>query len=134
MSWPGVKRYRFHQSVRSDRNSSDPSGSHRGSSTDSPAPPATTVSSPEARSRTTSSVSSHGIDGWSHCTQASAAPSGDSRGAATKSGPLTRTSGSERRSEESRTTSLRTSTADDPVCRSRTQTIVALSGATSPSA
>ena len=85
----------FHQSVRSLMNHSDPSGCHRGSATDSPRPPATTVSSPVSRSRTTSRVSSHGIDGWFHCSQASDLPSGLIRGAATKSGPVTSTSGSD---------------------------------------
>jgi hypothetical protein len=120
--------------VRSDRKSKEPSGSNRGSSTDSPGPPATTVSSPDLRSRTMSWVSSHGIDGWFHCSQASVVPSGLRRGAATKSGPLTSTSGSEGRSAASRTTSLRTSAADGPAWRSRTQTIVVPSGSTSPSA
>ncbi len=120
--------------MRSLRKSSEPSASQRGSSTDSPGPPATTVSSPVARSRTTSCVASHGIDGWFHCSQASVPPSGLSRGAATKSGPLTSTSGSEGACAASRTISFCTSVLAEPVCRSRTQTIVAPSGATSPSA
>jgi hypothetical protein len=59
-----------------------------------PAPPAITVSSPSARTRTTSSVASHGIDGWFQRIQANRVPSGLSRGAATKSDPVTSTSGS----------------------------------------
>ena len=59
---------------------------------------------------------------------------GDSRGAATKSGPLTSTSGSPGTWASSTTTSLTTSIARSPRCRSRTQTIRVPSGLSSPSA
>lgn len=122
--------------MRSLRKVSDPSGCHCGSVTDSPGPPATTVSTPDARSRTVSSTSSHGIDGWFQDSQARVLPSGEIRGAATKSGPLTSTSGSDGARASSRTISLTTSAAG--VCSawwcSRTATIQVPSGATSPSA
>ncbi|ALL77832.1 hypothetical protein AD006_25555 [Pseudonocardia sp. EC080610-09] len=122
--------------MRSDRKVSEPSGCHCGSVTDSPGPPATTTSTPDARSRTVSSTSSHGIDGWSQDSQARVAPSGEIRGAATKSGPVTTTSGADGSRASSRTISLTTSVAGQPAdgwC-SRTATSQDPSGATSPSA
>ena len=83
-----------------------------------------------------STVSSHGMDGWSQETQASRSASGDRRGAATKSGPVTSTSGSLGARASRRTISLTTSVAGAPSrgwC-SRTQTSHVPSGATSPSA
>ena len=69
---------------------------------------------------THSSVESHGMSGWFHWIQASWLPSGETRGLATKSGPLTRTAGSPLPSAGTATISL---TASPPVsCRSRTPT------------
>ena len=97
--------------------------------TDSPGPPATTVSSPVARSRTTSCAASHGIAGWFHCSQASVPPSGDSRGAATKSGPVTSTSGSPGRARVEDDDLVADVGGRSPRWRSRTQTIRVPSGA-----
>ena len=75
-----------------------PSGAHSGWTIDSSGPPAASIASPSVPSAsnaaTRSSVASQGMSGWSHSSQASRVPSGDSRGAAMKSEPLTSTCGS----------------------------------------
>ena len=58
-----------------------------------------------------SAAASHGMSGWFHWSHARICPSGEMRGAATKSGPLTSTSGSDGWWAASRTISLTTSVA-----------------------
>ena len=120
--------------MRSLQNSSEPSGCQLGSVIDSSRPPAMTDSLPVSRLRTMSVAESHGMSGWFHWSHARICPSGEMRGAATKSGPLTSTSGSDGWWAASRTISFTTSVAPDPVCRSRTQTRVSPSGLNEPSA
>ena len=95
---PSTIRYRFHHPVRSLMRWSVPSGDHSGWTIDSSGPPAARLASPRvpsgAKAATCRRVASHGMSGWSHSSQASIVPSGDTRGDETKSGPLTRTRGS----------------------------------------
>src|SRR5215218_1952074 len=112
-SWispPGARRYSDQKFVRSLRNHRLPSASQTGWKTDSPFPPATTVSVPSAV-RTTSWAASHGMSGWFHCSQASVVPSGERRASETKSGPETSTSVA---SAATRTSSLTTSAGRSP--------------------
>ena len=104
----GRRRYSDQTSVRSPSHHSVRSAPQIGWTTDSPGPPASTCSVPSA-ARTTSWAASHGMSGWSHCSQDSVTPSGASRGSETKSGPLTSTSTVP--SAAIRTTSLTTSAA-----------------------
>ena len=97
-----AKRQRFHQSVRSDTNVQRPvgrplgledrlvaaPGQHRPGPADE-RPPAGRAA---LEATTHSSVPSHGMSGWSHCrTTPASGRRGSGRGAATKSGPVTRT-------------------------------------------
>src|SRR4051794_25810868 len=84
----GRRRYSAQTSVRSSSHHSDRSAPQTGWTTDSPGPPASTCSVPWA-SRTTSCAASHGMLGWSHCSQDRVTPSGASRASETKSGPET---------------------------------------------
>ena len=72
-----------------------PSDDHSGWTMEIPGPPATVRASPgepsAAIGATRRRVASHGMSGWSHSSQASSEPSGEGRGAATKSGPETST-------------------------------------------
>src|SRR5664280_2303844 len=91
-SAPGGSRYGSHQPVRSSTNTRPPSAVQTGWPTDVPGPPATVTgsptrggSSPPASGATRTEEASHGMSGWSQVTQASQRPSGDGRGATTKS-------------------------------------------------
>ncbi len=134
-------RYRFHQSERSETNQSEPSACHSGWAIESSRPPATTRGGPRTHpsgplesGATTSSVPSHGMSGWFHCSQHRARPSGLTRGAATKSGPVTRTTGSPPASASTATISLAASVRPGRPCSSRTQMIQRPSTLMTPSA
>ena len=129
---PSVQRYRLQNPVRSLLYHSEPSGAHAASQIDSrDGEPATTVRRP-SRS-TTNRVASHGMSGWSHSSQHTAPPSGLHRGPATKSGPLTSTSGADGRSA-SRRTIVFTASPPSAGCSSCTHSNMEPSGETSPSA
>ena len=108
---PSARRYRFHQPLRSLAKWSSPSADHSGWAIDSSTPPAASSGVPSDPSAATvatrSRVVSHGMSGWSHSSQASRSPAGDRRGAATKSGPLTRTVGGASPSRGTATSSFR---------------------------
>ena len=71
---------RFHQPVRSETKYSAPSGDHSGWKIDSLAPPAIFSREPiepsALNTATHSSVPSHGMFGWFHCSHARNLPSG----------------------------------------------------------
>ncbi len=75
-----LRRYRFHQPVRSDTKYKMPSGDHSGWKIDSSGPPATFSRAPGVPSAESAavhnSVPSHGMLGCRHCSQASDRPSG----------------------------------------------------------
>ena len=102
---PSARRYRFHQPLRSLAKWSSPSADHSGWAIDSSTPPAASSASPATRRRRPSRPAA----GWcpTACRggptrAASRSAAGDRRGAATKSGPLTRTVGAPRHRGERR--------------------------------
>ena len=143
-------RYGSHHPVRSSTNTSAPSAPHRGWPTETPGPPATFVGSPSAmpppsvrRAATSSRPASHGMSGWSQVTQASHRPSGDGRGAATKSPGCARTRAGPEPSRGTATRSWEVTSASvtrsppgphPSPCRSATETSHRPSGVGRPSA
>ena len=96
-SCSGVRRWGIHHPLRSSTNSRHPSWLQRGCPTETPSPPATGCPAPRSttpgrslRGATQTCELSQGIDGWSQVTQVSQRPSGDGRGAVTKSPRSTR--------------------------------------------
>ncbi len=134
----GAARAGNHHPERSSTTSRSPSRHHRGWPTEIPAPPTTvtvgpreTVPSPSWSAATRTADSSQGIAGWSQVVHASQRPSGDGRGAATKS--PTATSGTSVGLPSSASATRRWSVPSGPR-RSSTVRSQAPDGVTRPSA